>query len=141
MNLTVPEGEPALYDLLQTKFGIGDWGPDSDEPWYKARNREIAKLRSLMRRRHMTAEAMVIAAWYAETNRLPIKALWQLADLAIVSKKAYRAASQGERPDRERLLRAAIEAHEAGKPEWADRLYNADPRLADDVLAQWEAAR
>lgn len=137
MSIRVPESEAKLYDLLQEKFGLGDWGPDSTEPWYVARNRETSKLRSMMRRRRMTREDVAVAAWYAERQHLPIAALWQVLDLVTEAKKAYRERDEPNADAREELLAAALQAHQAGEHDWAERLYAADPRQAADVLSAW----
>lgn len=128
--------EAALYDLIRERFGVGDYDDSGDVPWFKARNMEISKLRAQMKRRRVSIEDMVIAVWYADREKRPITAVWQLCQLVRDARKAYREFTTGPGL-REQLNEAAAHAHEHGLDQWAERLYNADLSTGADVLAKY----
>ena len=132
-----PEG--ALYDLMQQRFGIGDYDDLSGEPYWKARNIEISKLKGQMRRRRLSVEDLRTAVEYATVTGRPIKAVWQLCELVTEAKKARRDATRNVMAEdtRRDLEVAAAEAHERGDHGWAARLYAADIKSAPVVLQQW----
>jgi len=129
--------EAALYDYLREQFGIGEYDATGTVPYWRARNTEIAKLRSTMRRRRVSIEEMLIAVWYADRTRRPITAVWQLCELVMEAKREYRKA-HADTSTRDALNNAARQAYAAGDFEWADRLFAADLSTADEVLAQWD---
>lgn len=138
-EIETPVSEAALWDLLHKKFGLGDWDEDSTTPWWKARANEIGKLKGQMRRRRLSLWDLAVAAWFAEEQNRPITAVYQLCGMAGEARRAYWVKRKAEEKDdlREELEKAAAEAMEQGRPEWADRLYNADRESAPKVLAQW----
>lgn len=144
----MPETPGDLYDLLQELFGIGDYDEvatphDADLPraqvWYRARSIEIAKIRSMLRKRRCTLGEVAVAAYYAADEGIPVNASWQVFGLVSDAKRAARARDRQLRQDgvlADRNL-AAIEAMEAGEQGWADRLINASDQEVASVIDQW----
>lgn len=132
-----PEG--ALYDLMQQKFGIGDYDDLSGEPYWKARNVEISKLKGQMRRRRLSVEDLTIAVEFAVAQGRAITGVWQLCDLVGVAKKAQRDANRvtAHASLIEEKNAAAAEAFARGDEGWAARIYAADSKSAPIVLEQW----
>lgn len=134
------ETHAQLYDKLQSRYGLGD-GPEQhpDEPYFKVRGREVAKLKSTMKRRNMSIDDVELCIDYAERERIPIKAVWQLCELYLDARRAKRNLDREiARHERNlRLVDAAREAWDMGEDAWGDRLYRADADSATAVLADW----
>ncbi len=141
MNLHVPATEAALYDLLQMRFGIGEWGPDSKDPWFRARMLEIGKLKRLMKSRRVTIEDLAIATWYAEQDGRPISATWQLAKLVPEARREFTRVQRVVPDLRQQLDAAAADAWNHGDDGWASRLFTADLGSAEAVLSQYREHR
>ena len=128
--------ESELYDRLQGMFGIGDWDEaTSIVPWWKFRGIEIAKLKSMMKRRGASVAQVMTAAEYAIANGKPIRATYQLFELipeAMREKRRREAA-----PDTTDFDAAIAEAVEAGEHEWADRLIRSSGNETQRVIHQW----
>lgn len=137
--MEIPQNHSALYDLMQQRFGIGDYDEaDSTLPYWKARGIEIARLKAQMRRRRLTIEDLTKAVWYAEREKQPITAVWQLCGLVGLAKRAWREHLAIPQTDqRDALNRAASLAWERGDHGWAYRLNACDLPSAAVVLEQW----
>ena len=128
--------EAELYDYLQATFGIGDWDEHiSDVPWWKFRGTEIAKLKSMMKRRGATVQQLVTAAQYAVRIRKPIRATYQLFELIPDAMREKR--QRERRLDTTDFDAAVAEAVEAGEHEWADRLVRSSGSETQRVIDQW----
>lgn len=128
-----------LYDLLQELFGLGDWDPDSDVPWWKARQHEISKIKRSRTARKVDLEDLALAARYAKAHGEQIKAvtwLYKLISPAIRwENERRRAAALAEVDD---LIAEAI-AVEAEQPEseWLTRLARARGPHRKQVYDAW----
>jgi len=116
-----------LYDLLQKLFGLGSWDPDSDVPWWKARQHEVTKIKRSRTARNVALEDLALAARYAKAHGEQVKAvtwLYKLISPAIRwDNERRRAVVLAEVSD---LIDEAI-AIEAEQPEsqWLTRLARA----------------
>lgn len=134
----MPEPTPAeVYDQLQQRFGIGNWDEATSKvPWWKARITEISKLKAMLTRRRVKTSDVLLAADYAERHRVPIRETWELFQVIDAAKRERRQ-TPTTTDVQTRLAAAVQEATECGEPAWAARLYNTDPRVAEDALAAW----
>ena len=128
--------EAELYDHLQRTFGIGDWDEATSEvPWWKFRGTEIAKLKSMMKRRGATVHQILTAADYAILQRKPIRATYQLFELIPEAMREKRL--REARPDTTDFDAAIQEAVDAQEFEWADRLIRSSGSETQRVIDQW----
>lgn len=129
-----------LYDWLQEQFGIGTYDPGStDQAYWEYRVLEVTKLKAMIRRRRTSVEELFMAAEYAKAQRIHVRAPFELLGYIAPAKRALR--HPRHQDGREALNLAVIEAQASGMDDWAVRLYNADPSVAADVLAEFEAAK
>lgn len=139
--MIVPENHSQLYDMLQRRYGIGDGPEQHEEPYFKIRGREIAKLKATMKRRNVSLDAMALNLWYAEQQNIPIRAVWQLCELTIDAGRAWRKLERQAATEavRQRLNDYAAEAYAAGHTGWADRFVSCSldegSRVIDDYIA------
>lgn len=139
MTTTPVRTDSDLYDLLQELFGLGDWDPDGDVPWWKARQHEISKIKRSRTARNVALEDLALAAHYAKAHGEQIKAvtwLYKLISPAIRwDNERRRAASLAEIDD---LIEYALGV-EAEQPEseWLTRLARARGPHRKDVYDQW----
>lgn len=128
-----------LYDELQSMFGIGDYDDSSDNPWHRARAVEIAKIARMLKKRHCTAEEVLVAAKYARRTGKPIHAAWQVF---VLVPEALKAARLERARDHAEALDAAIrdaidDAVALGENEWAARLIRTPRTHVVGVLDEW----
>lgn len=128
-----------LYDLLQELFGLGQWDPDGDVPWWKARQHEISKIKRSRTARNVDLEDLALAARYAKAHGEQIKAvtwLYRLIGPAIRwDNERRRATTLAQLDD---LINEAI-AVEAEQPEseWLTRLARARGPHRKQVYDAW----
>lgn len=132
-----------LYDLLQELFGLGSWDPDSDVPWWKARQHEVTKIKRSRTARNVDLEDLALAARYAKAHGEQVKAITWLYKLITPAirwdNERRRAATLAEVDD---LIAVAVEI-EAEKPEsaWLTQLVRARGPHRKVVYDQWLQAQ
>jgi hypothetical protein len=131
-----------LWDVLQERFGFGDWDETtSDIPYWKFRANGIGQLKAMKRKRKVSTRDLVVAADYAVIHHRPVIALWQLFGLVPEANKWRR--QQDEAVKTHLLAReieeAIEEALDADEPEWAERLLRASRADAQTVLNEWRS--
>lgn len=107
--------------MLRFFFGLGDYEEGSGQPYYLARNKEIAKLKSSMTRRKATLEEATLAARYCHAHAIPIKYVTDLF---------------------KHLSAAKVEKREATRPQLSmdvDEAIAYEHALADGASANWVA--
>jgi hypothetical protein len=133
------EGE--LFDYLHGRFGIGDWDEaTSSVPWWKFRATEIAKLKSMLKKRHASPLQVMVAADYAAEQRRPIHATYQLFSLIPEAMAAQRRKERDQKTSRAiaNVETAITEAVEAGETEWAERLMRVSTDQSPAVVKEWQ---
>lgn len=128
-----------LFDQLREWFGVGDELTE-EEPTYRWRNRQVAKLRAMRRKRELHPDDIRAAAEWCRTHGQPIKAIWELfphIPAALEARKAAQAAQ--EHSDIEEQISDAI-AIEAAAPDspWLDRLIRAAGPAREEVFREWQ---
>lgn len=126
-----------LYDLLQELFGLGSWHPDlSDDPWWKARNHEVSKIKRSRTARRVDCADLALAARYAKAHGEDVRAvtwLYKLIPAAIRwDNERRRAASLAELDD---LIDAALQIEDDST--WITRLVRARGPHRKDAYDQW----
>lgn len=137
--MSTPANATELYEFMRTHFGTGDYDDTSTTPYWRYAQREAGKIKSISKRRQLSIETLYEVALYALSENIPIGTVYDLLEIYPASRVAARRAAKGD--PREALLAAAAQAQAAGRPEWATRLYAAEPSVAAVVLAEWEAAK
>lgn len=86
-----PATDAALFDMVHGLFGVGDFNDSSIEnPWWKFRAREIAKLKTIRKKRQVTLRDFALAARYCFTNRIAVRETYQLCPHLLDAKREAR---------------------------------------------------
>jgi len=138
-----PDG--ALYDLLQARFGLGSWDEASGEPWYKARGKEIAKIRASRTKHGVSTDDLMLAADYCASQGIHITnivALYRHIPSAIKwgRERALAAEMSVLRRDLDEAI--AYEHSLSDGSDWLERLLRVQGSAnVEEVLKEWRSAR
>lgn len=128
-----------LYDLLQELFGLGNWDPDSDVPWWKARQFEVTKIKRSRTARKVELADLALAARYAKAHDEDIRAvtwLYKLIPAAIRWENARRRAQTLAELDDLIAEAIAIESEVPGST-WLTRLARARGPHRKEAYDSW----
>ncbi len=137
-----PSSPAEAYDMLRFFFGLGDWSDLSEQKWYEARNKEIAKLKSSMTRRRCSLAEVVLAARFCAAHQVTVKYVTDIFKHLADAKAEQRV---NARPQLDVEVEAAV-AFEQGladdrSAEWVATLSRAQGTYREGVLAEWRRSR
>ena len=137
---TKPANDAALFDMIHSLFGVGDF--DDSEPWYKFRLREIAKLRAIRKAHGISVAEMATTAVYCKRHGEVIKQTWQLRGFIADAKREARRIAV---PELSAEVSAALEQERAlpgpDSATWIQRLLLTRGPFRRGVLDEWLNAR
>lgn len=138
-----PTSAPEVFDMIHGLFGIGDFDPDMDsDPWYRFRLTEIAKIKSIAKKRRWTWAEFAMVARYCSRHDIRVSRTWDLLAHWGPAKAEERTLDLQRR---EAEVRDAIATERAsGLPdseEWAVRLELSTGRGREELLEEWKAGR
>jgi hypothetical protein len=135
-----------LHAWMLKRFGFGDWDDrQSEVPYWKWRNTEIAKLTAWMKKWRLRTQDMYLFAEYAAGHGIPVEHWSQLRRYAI---PAIREQQQRDlvkaRAELDHRIELAIEMEvnaERRDAEWMSRLSRSSGDGREVVYAQWRKYR
>lgn len=137
----LPTTWPEVHDLLQSMFGIGTYDElvRREPSFFKTRMNEIARLKSLGRKRRATPEQVGIAAWHARQTGVHVRQSHFLFALIPQAQVAWnRQLAEAKQHDARLALEDLIaEALAAGESEWAERFIRASPAEVPALTEKW----
>jgi hypothetical protein len=137
-----PKTDAALFDMLHSLFGIGDFDEAGDVPWFRFRMTEIAKLKAIRKRRGITLADFAMTARYCQRHREQVKESWQLCGFIADAKREARRIAV---PELSQEVHAALEAERAlpgpNSTYWVERLLLTRGPFRRDVLDGWKQSR
>ncbi len=138
----IPKTDGALYDLLQELFGIGEYDEvTSEEPFWKFRRREVAKVVATRKKWDTAIADLYVAALYCKAHGHPVRAASWLNRHIKPAWDWWKYDARHGAVDFDDLYAKAIHA-EANKPEstWLSRLLRTAPGFREEVYKQWVQA-
>lgn len=138
--MSEPSTDAELYDLIHRLFGVGDWYENDATPWFKIRMTEIAKVKSIRKKRRLSISDVAMLADHCHRKRRRIRTTF---DLLQYWPEAVRERSANERSQIERDIERALEI-ERQRPdgqEWVDRLLLAQGGGRQVLLNRWKTER
>jgi len=136
-----PKSDAALFDMLHSLFGIGNFDEDAVQ-WFQFRMREIAKLKAIRKRRSITLADYAMTARYCQRHQEQVKESWQLCGFIADAKREARRIAV---PELSQEIHAALEAERAlpgpDSATWIERLLLTRGPFRRDVLDEWKQSR
>jgi hypothetical protein len=137
-----PKTDAALFDMLHSLFGVGDFDEAGTDPWFKFRIREIAKLKAIRRKRSISLADYAMTARYCYHHHEQVKESWQLCGFIADAKREARRIAV---PELSQEIHAALEAERAlpgpDSATWVERLLLTRGPFRRDVLDEWKQSR
>jgi hypothetical protein len=137
-----PTGDGALFDMLHSLFGIGDFDEAGSVPWFRFRIVEIAKLRAIRKRRSITLADFAMTARYCHRHHEQVKESWQVCGFIADAKREARRIAV---PELSQEIHAALEIERAlpgpDSATWVERLLLTRGLFRRDVLNEWKQSR
>jgi hypothetical protein len=90
-----PKTDGALFDMLHSLFGVGDFDETGAMPWFRFRIVEIAKLRAIRKRRSITLADYAMTARYCHQHHEQVKESWQVCGFIADAKREARRIAVG----------------------------------------------
>lgn len=139
---TAPTSDAALFDMLHSLFGIGDFDESADVPWWKFRINEIAKIKAIRRKRNISLADMAMTARYCARHGELVGQSWRLCGFIAEAKREARRIAV---PELSAEVTKAIATERAlpgpGSVQWVERLLLARGPHRRDVLDEWKRSR
>lgn len=129
-----------LFDEMQTAFGLGDYQPDRDGPWYKWRAAQIGKQKRIRHNREVDLAHLMISVRYAKATSKKVRSIFDLIEMIPEALTWQREQDKAVcTRDIDALIAEAIEieADRGGGP-WMDRLIRASGPDREATYHDWK---
>jgi hypothetical protein len=137
-----PKSDGALFDMLHSLFGIGNFDEAGSVPWFRFRITEIAKLKAIRRRRSITLADYAMTARYCQRHHEQVKETWQVCGFIADAKREARRIAV---PELSQEIHAALETERAlpgpDSAAWVERLLLTRGLFRREVLDEWKQSR
>lgn len=137
-----PKTDGALFDMLHSLFGIGNFDESGSVPWFRFRMTEIAKLKAIRKRRSITLADYAMTARYCHRHHEQVKESWQVCGFIADAKREARRIAV---PELSQEIHAALEIERAlpgpDSAAWVERLLLTRGLFRREVLAEWKQSR
>ena len=135
------------WDHVHALFGIGDWSPDDDLPWWEYRQQQASRLKARMTKLTLSAQDVMLCADYCKANGIDIRnATWVTKHYYDAKHWQTERENERSRIDIETRISNAIATemdHDHDSP-WVSKLMLAQGAYREEVLdvwMQWNATR
>lgn len=141
-----PATDAELYDHVQRLFGIGEWDAllaGEDDPWWKARGHEIAKIGARRKKLKVSVQELADAADYCKANGIVIhNVAWLYRHINDAKRFAAERRREAQLRELEDLIDEAIACERAlPSSDWLDRLVRARGPYRREVYQAWLSHR
>ena len=137
-----PKSDAALFDMLHSLFGIGNFDEDGTVPWFRFRMTEIAKLKAIRKRRSITLADYAMTARYCQRHQVQVKESWQLCGFIADAKREARRIAV---PELSQEIHDALALERAlpgpDSVTWIERLLLTRGPFRREVLDEWKQSR
>ena len=117
-----PKSDAALFDMLHSLFGIGDYD-ETAQPWFQFRIKEISKLKAIRKHRGISLADYAMTVRYCQRHDEAVKESWQVCGFIADAKREARRIAV---PELSQEIHAALEAERAlpgpDSATWIERL-------------------
>jgi hypothetical protein len=141
MTASKPTASDA-WDHIHRLFGVGDWSPDDEQPWWEFRRDQAMRLKARMTRLNLTPEEVMRCADYCKAEGIDIRnATWVTKHYYEAKKWAEQRENERSRHDVEDRISEAIATemdHDHDSP-WISKLMLAQGSYREEVLDEWQA--
>ena len=132
------------WDHVHALFGIGDWSPDDDLPWWEYRQQQASRLKARMTKLTLTAQDVMLCADYCKANGIDIRnATWVTQYYYEARRWQTERENERSRIDIETRISDAIATemdHDHDSP-WVSKLMLAQGAYREEVLDDWRKER
>lgn len=136
----VPATDAALFERLREMFGLGDYdeGNADEQPYWKFRAREVAKVKASRKKWDVAIPELYVAALFCKAHGKTIRAVSWLPRHIADAWRWWDANNAKPAREFEDLYAQAIR-REAENPDatWLNRLLRAAPAYREEVYKQW----
>ena len=133
-----PKTDAALFDMLHSLFGVGDFDDSGPVPWFKFRMTEIAKLKAIRKHRGITLADLAMTARYCLQHKERVDQTWQLCGFIADAKREARRIAV---PELSKQVSAALECERTSpgpdSSTWIERLLLTRGPFRREVLDEW----